>query len=184
MLHTHEVEGSSPPVSTIHEKSELIPNRECVRIFCLYQRHYILMLKPRGFNHPLGLDSPYIVDRQVKAPGLFNMLREQWITHFTVHYVLLIPNHYQLIHQYHPYDSISIYIDHRFCLHFPKSQPDRNLPGCHPFVHPKKRALYFPLLYSSEFVQVLQFWFRREEVSSRFQFLRLCREIVVLDVFQ
>ena len=54
MLHTHEVEGSSPPVSTILEKSELIPNWECVRIFCLYQRHYILMLKPRGSNHPLG----------------------------------------------------------------------------------------------------------------------------------
>ena len=41
--------------STIHEKSELLHDRKCVRIFCLYQRHYILMLKPRGFHHPLGI---------------------------------------------------------------------------------------------------------------------------------
>ena len=54
MLHTHEVTGSSPVVSTIHEKSELLHNRKCVRIFCLYQRHYILMLLPRGFYRLLG----------------------------------------------------------------------------------------------------------------------------------
>ena len=42
--------GSTPLASTILEKSELIPNRECVRIFCLYQRHYILMFMPRGLT--------------------------------------------------------------------------------------------------------------------------------------
>ena len=41
--------------STIHEKSELLHDRKCVRIFCLYQRHYILMLLPRGFHSPLGI---------------------------------------------------------------------------------------------------------------------------------
>ena len=45
-LDVRRVSGSSPLSSTIYEKSELIPNRECVRIFCFYQRHYILMLKP------------------------------------------------------------------------------------------------------------------------------------------
>ena len=35
-------------LSTIHEKSELLHDRKCFRIFCLYQRHYILMLQPRG----------------------------------------------------------------------------------------------------------------------------------------
>ena len=35
-------------VSTILEKSELIPNRECVRIFCLYQRYCILTKKAQG----------------------------------------------------------------------------------------------------------------------------------------
>ena len=48
---------SSPISSTIHEKSELLHDRKCVRIFCLYQRHYILMLKPRGFDRPLGFFS-------------------------------------------------------------------------------------------------------------------------------
>ena len=50
-----KVIGSSPISSTIHEKSELLHDRKCVRIFYLYQRHYILMLKPRGFSRPLGL---------------------------------------------------------------------------------------------------------------------------------
>ncbi len=30
---------------TIHEKSELLHDKKCVRIFCLYQRHYILILQ-------------------------------------------------------------------------------------------------------------------------------------------
>ena len=38
-----EVESSSLFRSTIHEKSELLHDRKCVRIFCLYQKHYILM---------------------------------------------------------------------------------------------------------------------------------------------
>ena len=41
--------------STIHEKSELLHDRKCVRIFCLYQRHYILMPLPRGLFRPLGI---------------------------------------------------------------------------------------------------------------------------------
>ena len=40
--------NSSPISSTILEKSELIPNRERVRIFCLYQRHSILRIDPGG----------------------------------------------------------------------------------------------------------------------------------------
>ena len=39
--------GSTPPASTIHEKSELVPHRERVRISCFYQRYYILSLFPR-----------------------------------------------------------------------------------------------------------------------------------------
>ena len=46
--------GLGPISSTIHEKSELLHDRKCVRIFCLYQRHFILMLKPRGFFRPPG----------------------------------------------------------------------------------------------------------------------------------
>jgi len=44
--------------STIYEKFELLHDRKCVRIFCIYQRHYILMLKPRGFYRPLGFLLP------------------------------------------------------------------------------------------------------------------------------
>ena len=40
--------GSSPASSTIHEKSELIPSRERVRISYFHQRYYILSLRP-GF---------------------------------------------------------------------------------------------------------------------------------------
>ena len=39
----------------IHEKSELLHDRKCVRIFYLHPRHYILIIKPRGFNRPLGI---------------------------------------------------------------------------------------------------------------------------------
>ena len=38
--------GSSPASSTIQKKSELIPNRERVRISRFYQRYYILSLCP------------------------------------------------------------------------------------------------------------------------------------------
>ena len=38
--------SSSPVVSTIHEKSEPVPHRERVRIFCLYQGHCIPGLHP------------------------------------------------------------------------------------------------------------------------------------------
>ena len=41
--------GSSPVSSTIQKKSELIPNRERVRISYLHQRYYILSLCPPGF---------------------------------------------------------------------------------------------------------------------------------------
>ncbi len=37
-LHTQEVTGSSPAVSTTYEKSELIPQEERVRIFHFYQK--------------------------------------------------------------------------------------------------------------------------------------------------
>ena len=37
-LHTQEVTGSSPAVSTKNEKSELIPQEERVRIFHFYQK--------------------------------------------------------------------------------------------------------------------------------------------------
>ena len=53
-LDVRKVIGSSPISSTIYEKSELLHERKCVRIFYLYQRHFILMLKPRGFHRPLG----------------------------------------------------------------------------------------------------------------------------------
>ena len=46
-LHTQEVTGSSPAVSTTYEKSELIPNRERVRIFYFHQRYYRLSVGPR-----------------------------------------------------------------------------------------------------------------------------------------
>ena len=49
-----EVESSSLFRSTIHEKSELISDWKCVRIFCFYQRHYILMITPRGLNMSSG----------------------------------------------------------------------------------------------------------------------------------
>ena len=44
-LQTNTLIESSPVVSTIHEKSERLHDRKCVRIFWLYQRYYILMLK-------------------------------------------------------------------------------------------------------------------------------------------
>ena len=53
-LDVRKVIGSSPISSTIYEKSELLHDRKCVRVFCLYQRHYILMLRPGGFHRPLG----------------------------------------------------------------------------------------------------------------------------------
>ena len=46
---------SSPISSTIYEKSELLHDRKCVRIFYLYQRHSILMPMPRGLCRPLGI---------------------------------------------------------------------------------------------------------------------------------
>ena len=46
-LHTQEVTGSSPAVSTTYEKSELIPHRERVRIFYFHQRYYRLSVGPR-----------------------------------------------------------------------------------------------------------------------------------------
>ena len=55
LLHTHEVTGSSPVVSTIHEKSELLHNWKCVRIFYLHQRHYILIDKAQRTSPPSGL---------------------------------------------------------------------------------------------------------------------------------
>ena len=42
-----DVSGSSPLCSTIHEKSELIPNRERVRIFYFHQRYYRLSVGSR-----------------------------------------------------------------------------------------------------------------------------------------
>jgi hypothetical protein len=45
---------SSPISAAVYEKSELLHDRKCVRIFCLHQRHYILMWQPRGFIRPLG----------------------------------------------------------------------------------------------------------------------------------
>ena len=41
--------GSNPPSSTIYEKSELLPYRECVRIFHFYQGYFLLMFIPGGF---------------------------------------------------------------------------------------------------------------------------------------
>ena len=46
MLHTHEVTGSSPVVSTKHKKSELLPCGGWVRIFCLYEGYFILNTAP------------------------------------------------------------------------------------------------------------------------------------------
>ena len=43
--------------STIHEKSELLHDRKCVRIFYLYQRHYILTRTPGGYIDPPGVIS-------------------------------------------------------------------------------------------------------------------------------
>ena len=54
-LHTQEVTGSSPAVSTTYEKSELLPLWECVRIFHLYQRYFLLLFKPGGWKNPPGL---------------------------------------------------------------------------------------------------------------------------------
>ena len=57
--------GSSPASSTIHEKSELTPDRECVRISYFHQRHYILSLCPRfclAHNRGFGIfDIPVIL---------------------------------------------------------------------------------------------------------------------------
>ena len=50
-----QVIGSSPISSTIHEKSELLHDWKCIRIFCLHQRHSILMPMPRGLYRPLGI---------------------------------------------------------------------------------------------------------------------------------
>ena len=50
-----EVTGSSPAVSTKNEKSELLPLWECVRIFHLYQRYFLLLFKPGGRENPPGL---------------------------------------------------------------------------------------------------------------------------------
>lgn len=48
-----EICGSSPAttsvLSTTYEKSELIPHRECVRIFHFYQGYFLLMFIPGGF---------------------------------------------------------------------------------------------------------------------------------------
>ena len=50
-------EGSE---STIHEKSELISDWKCVRIFCFYQGYYILKFMPRGHQNPaISLTIPY-----------------------------------------------------------------------------------------------------------------------------
>ena len=46
---SQEVTGSSPVFSTTYEKSELIPHRECVRIFHFYQGYFLLMFIPGGF---------------------------------------------------------------------------------------------------------------------------------------
>ena len=54
-LHTQEVTGSSPAVSTTYEKSELVPHEERVRIFHLYQRYFLLLFKPGGRENPPGL---------------------------------------------------------------------------------------------------------------------------------
>ena len=52
MLHTHEVTGSSPVVSTKRKKSELFPDWEWVRIFCLCERHCILIFEvPHDFDN-------------------------------------------------------------------------------------------------------------------------------------
>ena len=69
----------------IYEKSELLHDRKCVRIFCLYQRHYILMLTPRGtvlwaFWHfgkstktTLDTYSPVFAESEVKAMQAIDM---------------------------------------------------------------------------------------------------------------
>ena len=54
-LHTQEVTGSSPAVSTTYEKSELVPHEERVRIFHLYQRYFLLLFKPGGWKNPPGV---------------------------------------------------------------------------------------------------------------------------------
>ena len=54
-LHTQEVTGSSPAVSTKNEKSELLPLWECVRIFHLYQRYFLLLFMPGGWKNPPGV---------------------------------------------------------------------------------------------------------------------------------
>ena len=54
-LHTQEVTGSSPAVSTTYEKSELVPHEERVRIFHLYQRYFLLLFKPGGRENPPGV---------------------------------------------------------------------------------------------------------------------------------
>lgn len=41
--------GLTPLSSTTYEKSELIPHRECVRIFHFYQGYFLLMFIPGGF---------------------------------------------------------------------------------------------------------------------------------------
>ena len=46
--------GSNPPSPTKTKKSELDSDRIWVRIFCFYQRHYILMITPRGLNMSSG----------------------------------------------------------------------------------------------------------------------------------
>ena len=59
-LHTQEVTGSSPAVSTTYEKSELLPYRECVRIFHFYQRKFLLLFTPGGILHPPDIFYPHI----------------------------------------------------------------------------------------------------------------------------
>ena len=54
-LHTQEVTGSSPAVSTTYEKSELLLYRECVRIFHFYQEYFLLLFMPGGWKNPPGV---------------------------------------------------------------------------------------------------------------------------------
>ena len=55
MLHTQEVDGSSPLVSTIHEKSERLHNRKCVRIFLFISKTLHIDVHAQRNNRPLGI---------------------------------------------------------------------------------------------------------------------------------